>query len=89
MFPEHQELIHQLRQDDPHFAKIFECHQELDKEIAQLGLNPVHLINDDLDSLKRKKLKMKDEIYRILSRYAQAGESCHQQLTSQDPLGLN
>ena len=48
MFPEHQDLIHKLRHDDPHFAKIFESHQELDKEIIQLELNPVNLINDDI-----------------------------------------
>ena len=71
MFPEHQELIHKLRHDDPHFTKIFESHQELDKEIAQLELNPVHLINDDIESMKRKKLKIKDEIYKILTRTAQ------------------
>ncbi|OAL88444.1 YdcH family protein [Acinetobacter terrae] len=71
MFPEHQELIHKLRHDDPHFAKMFESHQELDKEIAQLELNPVNLINDDIESMKRKKLKIKDEIYKILTRTAQ------------------
>lgn len=74
MFPEHQELIHKLRHDDPHFAKIFESHQELDKEIAQLELNPVNLINDDIESRKRKKLKIKDEIYKILTRTAQVGD---------------
>jgi len=56
MFPEHQDLIHKLRHDDPHFAKIFESHQELDKEIIQ------------------QKLKMKDEIYKILTKNAQAGD---------------
>ena len=71
MFPEHQELIHKLRHDDPHFAKIFESHQELDKEIAQLELNPVNLINDDIESMKRKKLKIKDELYKLLTRTAQ------------------
>lgn len=71
MFPEHQELIHKLRHDDPHFAKIFENHQQLDKEIAQLELNPVHLINHDIESMKRKKLKIKDEIYKILTRTVQ------------------
>ena len=71
MFPEHQELSHKLRHDDPHFAKIFESHQELDKEITQLELNPVNLINDDIESMKRKKLKIKDEIYKILTRTAQ------------------
>ncbi|OTG68760.1 hypothetical protein B9T25_04545 [Acinetobacter sp. ANC 4470] len=74
MFPEHQDLIHKLRHDDPHFAKIFESHQELDKEIIQLELNPVNLINDDIESMKRKKLKMKDEIYKMLTKNAQADD---------------
>lgn len=72
MFPEHQELIQKLRHDDPHFAKIFEHHEELDKEITQLELNPVNLINDDIELLKRKKLKMKDEIYKILTQTTQS-----------------
>ena len=71
MFPEHQDLIHKLRHDDPHFAKIFEHHEELDKEIVQLELNPVNLINDDIELLKRKKLTMKDEIYKILTQNVQ------------------
>lgn len=71
MFPEHHDLIHKLRHDDPHFAKIFEHHEELDKEIVQLELNPVNLINDNIELLKRKKLKMKDEIYKILTQNVQ------------------
>ena len=70
MFPEHQELIHQLHHDDPHFSKLFEKHEQLDKEISQLELIPVHLINinDDIELMKRKKLKLKDEIYQILNK---------------------
>ena len=50
--------------------KLFEKHEQLDKEIAQLELNPVHLINinDDIELMKRKKLKLKDEIYQILNK---------------------
>ena len=36
MFPEHREIIPQLRQDNPHFAKIFEEHEILDQEIYRL-----------------------------------------------------
>ena len=66
MFPEHREVIPQLRQDNPHFAKIFEEHAELDQEICRRELNPVSRINDDIEALKRKKLRLKDEIYRLL-----------------------
>ncbi len=69
MFPEFREIIQKLREDNPHFAKIFEEHEVLDKEINHLEQNPVNLINDSIESLKRKKLKLKDEMYRLLSHF--------------------
>ena len=69
MFPEFREIIQKLREDNPHFAKIFEEHEVLDKEINDLEQNPVNLINDSIKSLKRKKLKLKDEMYRLLSHF--------------------
>jgi uncharacterized protein YdcH (DUF465 family) len=68
MFPEFKELIQKLREDNPHFAHLFERHEELDQEICQLEQDPVNLINIDIESLKRKKLKLKDEIYRLLKQ---------------------
>ena len=69
MFPEFREIIQKLREDNPHFAKIFEEHDVLDKEINHLEQNPVNLINYSIESLKRKKLKLKDEMYRLLSHF--------------------
>ncbi|MFV5464218.1 YdcH family protein, partial [Acinetobacter sp. 207] len=34
--------------------------------ISQLELDPVHQINDDIEALKRKKLRLKDEMYHLL-----------------------
>lgn len=69
MFPEFKDIIQVLREENPHFAKIFEEHEILDKEICQLEQNPVNLINDSIEKLKRKKLKLKDEIYQLLTQY--------------------
>lgn len=66
MFPEFRDLIQVLRDNNPHFSKIFEDHEQLDREIIQLELDPVHQINDDIEALKRKKLKLKDEMYHLL-----------------------
>ena len=70
MFPEFRALIQGLRDSNPHFSKIFEDHEQLDREISQLELDPVHQINDDIEALKRKKLRLKDEMYHLL-RHAQ------------------
>ncbi len=66
MFPEYRDLIVQLRDENPYFARIFEEHDALDRQIAQLELDPVHHINTDIEAIKRKKLKLKDEMYRLL-----------------------
>ena len=66
MFPEFRDLIQWLRDSNPHFSKIFEDHEQLDREISQLELDPVHQINDDIEALKRKKLRLKDEMYHLL-----------------------
>lgn len=68
MFPEYCDLMAMLKQENPHFAKILEEHDVLDKEIRHLELSPVHLINDDIEMLKRKKLKYKDELYLLLKK---------------------
>lgn len=66
MFPEFRDLIQELRDNNPYFSKIFEDHEQLDREISQLELDPVHQINDDIEALKRKKLRLKDEMYHLL-----------------------
>ena len=70
MFPEYREIMQTLAQEDPHFSKLMEDHDELDRQITQLEQDPVNLINDDIESLKRKKLKLKDTLYTILKKTA-------------------
>lgn len=66
MFPEYRERIQQLREENPHFAQMFEQHCELDQSITQLELDPLNHLHEDIEALKRKKLKLKDEMYRLL-----------------------
>lgn len=68
MFPEYRELVESLRKDNAHFAKLFEDHNDLDRHIAQLELDPLSYIQEDIEMLKRKKLKLKDELYTILKK---------------------
>lgn len=70
MFPEYREIMQVLAQDDPHFAKLMEDHDELDRQIIQLEQDPVNLINEDIEALKRKKLKLKDTLYSLLKNAA-------------------
>lgn len=71
MFPEYREIMQVLAQDDPHFSKLMEDHDELDRQITQLEQDPVNLINDDIECLKRKKLKLKDNLYQLLKKVSE------------------
>ena len=68
MFPEFKDLIPKLREDNPHFAKIFEEHEQLDREVSLLEQDPVNQIRNDIEILKRQKLKLKDQMYLMLQQ---------------------
>lgn len=68
MFPEYRSLISKLKQSNAHFSKIFEEHNALDHEIIRLEKDPVTSNVDDIDLLKRQKLKLKDELYVMLKQ---------------------
>lgn len=74
MFHEHRELITELKQSDAHFAKLFDEHNDLDTEIDKLERDVVkHTSRDEeIEEMKRKKLHLKDEIYRILESKKQS-----------------
>ena len=71
MFHEYRDLISDLKQSDAHFAKLFNEHNELDNEIDKLENDVVkHASRDEeIEVKKRRKLQLKDEIYRILESH--------------------
>lgn len=70
MFPEYRELISKLKQEDKHFARLFDEHNELDDKITGLENNPVTSASaeDEIQRLKQQKLALKDELYVILKK---------------------
>ena len=71
MFPEHRDLMCSLKQEDPHFAKLLLDHDQLDREISHLEIDPLNHIHEDIELLKRKKLRLKDRLYLILQKNVQ------------------
>ena len=68
MFPEYRDLITQLKTTDRHFLNIFDKHNDLDQRIKNMesGIEPAtHLM---IESLKKEKLALKDELYQILRK---------------------
>ncbi len=67
MFHEYRDVITQLRQENGHFHKIFDRHNELDEEIAEMEKN--HVDQFEIEKRKKEKLKLKDEVYDLIIKY--------------------
>lgn len=68
MFPEHRELISELRQSHPRFQRIFDQHNELDHAIKNMEDGRLPGSKLELGQLKKKKLKLKDDLYSIIKQ---------------------
>jgi len=69
MLHEYKDEIHELKQNDAHFAKIFEKHNALDQKIQDVEADRTILTDIELETLKKEKLLLKDEAYKIILDY--------------------
>ncbi len=72
MFPEYRDLITQLKTADRHFLNLFEKHNELDQRIKNMEAPLEHASGTETETLTKEKLVLKDELYQILRKAAQA-----------------
>lgn len=72
MFPEYRDLITQLKHKDMHFTKLFDRHNEIDQKIKNIEDNIEHASDVELETMKKEKLHLKDQIYAILQKAASA-----------------
>ncbi|MPW21408.1 MULTISPECIES: YdcH family protein [Paraburkholderia] len=72
MFPEYRDLISRLKNEDAHFARLFERHNELDHQVHNMetGVAPTDSIR--IEAFKKEKLRIKDSLYAILRKASAA-----------------
>jgi len=68
MFPEYRELISQLKHNDHHFTRLFDKHNELDQKIKNMEAHISPGTQEEIETLKKEKLLLKDQIYAILKK---------------------
>jgi len=69
MLHEYRDEIHELKQQNAHFAKIFEKHNELDKKVEDAEAGRIPITDIELETLKKEKLLLKDEAYKMIMDY--------------------
>ena len=72
MFPEHRELISQLKTTDRYFSNLFDKHNDLDQKIKNIEARIQPGTAEEIDVLKKEKLQLKDQVYAVLKKAAAA-----------------
>ena len=66
-FPEFKDKIHELKQDDRHFHRLFNDYHDIDKEVHRIENGAENTSDDYLESCKIKRLNLKDDLFKILN----------------------
>lgn len=72
MLHEYRDEISHLKQENAHFAKIFEKHNELDQKAKDADEGRLSLTDMELETIKKEKLRLKDEAYKMILEYKQS-----------------
>jgi uncharacterized protein YdcH (DUF465 family) len=69
-FPEYYDAIHELKQSDGHFSRLFKEYHEVDHEVHRIESGAENTSDDYLEERKRKRLALKDELFHILKSHS-------------------
>lgn len=67
-FPQDRDLIHRLKQDDAHFARLAEEYHSVNRTIHRIESETEAASDERMESLKKERLALADEIAAMLAR---------------------
>lgn len=67
-FPQDAAIIHKLKMDDAHFAKLADAYHELNREIHRIESEVEAASDERTETLKKQRLALADEIGAILAK---------------------
>ena len=68
--PEFKDRIHELKVSSRHFAKLFDEYDDLDHQVRRCEAEIEVHADDFVEELKKKRLALKDELFKILKEGA-------------------
>lgn len=72
MLHEYRDIITHMKENEAanaHFLKTFHTHNELDDKITKAEKGELLLTDMEIETLKKEKLKLKDEAYAMIIKY--------------------
>lgn len=74
MFPEYRDLITKIKGHDAHFTRLFDKHNELDQVIKNMESHIVPATDIEIETKKKEKLLLKDQLYAHLKKVEASGQ---------------
>ncbi|MBN8530242.1 MAG: DUF465 domain-containing protein [Alphaproteobacteria bacterium] len=65
-FPEMHEKIHEMKMKDNHFRRLFDDYHVLNQEVQLIEEGVRASSDENLETLKKKRLHLKDELFAML-----------------------
>lgn len=72
MLAEYRAEITELKQNNAHFARIFEKHNQLDQDVIDAEQGRHGMSDFEIEKMKKEKLLLKDEMLRMILEYKKA-----------------
>ncbi len=69
-FPEHADVIHTLKTNDSHFARLADAYHAVNREIHRAETRVDAISEEHEEELRKKRLRLKDEIAGMLAKAA-------------------
>ena len=67
-FPEHREQIHQLKQENNYFLRLFDEYHDVAHKVRNIE-NEVEVASDfHLEGMKKQRLMLKDKLYALIKK---------------------
>lgn len=67
-FPQDRELIHRLKQDDAHFARLADDYHTLNRTIHRIESETEAASDERTEALKKERLALADQISAMLAK---------------------
>ena len=75
MFHEDREIVTELKTANAHFKKLFDEHNDLHDQLDKAEEGGVeHISHVEIETMKKKKLKLKDELYAMIVEHKKANK---------------
>jgi len=65
-FPESRDAIHELKMNNNHFSRLFDQYHDKDHEVHRIEAGVENTSDEYLDVRKKERLKLKDELYKMI-----------------------